>query len=156
MGKFVIRLVTYAIQLVALLLMLVSCFGDFRGRDLKPVAAQAQINAYITALKTYRKDTGSFPTAEQGLRALVHDPGVTRWQGPYVDKPISPDPWGRAYVYRYRMNQDPEIVSMGDDGVRSLVPTPESSYMESLPLTLFVVSAVTFFSLLFVPRILTK
>jgi general secretion pathway protein G len=91
-------------------------FGDFHLADIKPVAARAQIKAFLTALKTYKEDTGGFPTASQGFQALVRNPGVARWQGPYVDKPISNDPWGQEYIYRYRPGREPEIVSLGSDG----------------------------------------
>src|ERR1700689_2743279 len=55
--------------------------------------AHAQINAYLTALGSYKLDTGVFPTTDQGLQALRQKPeDVENWQGPYLQKEIENDP----------------------------------------------------------------
>src|SRR5262245_39368401 len=55
----------------------------------RKTAARAQINAYMTALGSYKLDTGVFPTTEQGLQALRTRPeNATNWQGPYLQKDI--------------------------------------------------------------------
>jgi general secretion pathway protein G len=85
----------------------------------KRTAAREQINSFITALGMYRLDTGSFPSTDQGLKALrERPPGVERWDGPYLPQEIPNDPWGRPYVYRYpsEHSQEPEIISYGADG----------------------------------------
>jgi general secretion pathway protein G len=52
----------------------------------------AQINAFMTALGSYKLDTGVFPTTEQGLNALrVKPEGLTTWQGPYLQKDVEND-----------------------------------------------------------------
>jgi len=82
-------------------------------------AAHAQINAYLTALGSYKLDTGVFPTTEQGLQALRQKPeGVENWQGPYLQKEIENDPWHHPYVYHYPGDHgdEPDIVSLGADG----------------------------------------
>ena len=82
-------------------------------------SARAQINAYMTALGSYKLDTGSYPTTEQGLQALrVKPEAVENWQGPYTDKDISNDPWNHPYVYRYpgEHGDEPDIISNGADG----------------------------------------
>src|SRR5260370_3166636 len=49
----------------------------------RKTAARAQINAYMTALGSYKLDTGSFPTTEQGLHALrVKPESATASNGP--------------------------------------------------------------------------
>lgn len=81
-------------------------------------AARAQINAYMTALGSYKLDTGVFPTTEQGLQALrVKPEGVEKWEGPYLQKDISNDPWGTPYVYKYpgEHGDEPDIMSYGRD-----------------------------------------
>ena len=56
----------------------------------------------MTALGTYKLDTGTFPTTEQGLQALrVKPEDVTQWNGPYMPQDIPKDPWGHDYVYKY-------------------------------------------------------
>lgn len=81
-------------------------------------AAKAQIEAFGKALDTYRLDTGNYPTTEQGLAALTTKPdGEPRWDGPYLQKAIPVDPWGRPYVYRSPgQNDEFDLFSYGKDG----------------------------------------
>lgn len=77
----------------------------FMGRSdqARSAAAKADVEVNIpTALKLYELDNGFFPTAEQGLSALMKlsstNPVPKNWNGPYLEKtPI--DPWGRPYQY---------------------------------------------------------
>ena len=85
----------------------------------KRATASAQINSYLTALGSYKLDTGVYPTTEQGLKALRDKPeNVNNWQGPYTQKEIDNDPWGHPYVYRFpgEHGDDPDIISYGADG----------------------------------------
>jgi general secretion pathway protein G len=85
----------------------------------RKTAARAQINAYMTALGAYKLDTGTFPTAEQGLQVLREKPeSITNWQGPYLQKEIENDPWGHPYIYKYpgEHGDDPDLISYGADG----------------------------------------
>ncbi|GBD45010.1 Type II secretion system protein G [bacterium HR40] len=82
-------------------------------------AAKLQIDRLATVLEYYRLDTGSYPSTEQGLEALLRPPaGVAGWKGPYLDNGALPeDPWGRRYVYRAPAGEAPfEILSLGADG----------------------------------------
>lgn len=81
-------------------------------------AAKAQIEALAKALDTYRLDTGYYPTTDKGLDALVVKPNdEPKWQGPYLQKAVPLDPWGRPYVYRTGgANGDFELLSYGKDG----------------------------------------
>jgi general secretion pathway protein G len=82
-------------------------------------AARAQINSFMTALGTYKLDTGVYPTTEMGLNALRTRPqAVNQWQGPYLPQEIPVDPWGNPYVYKYPSSQgdEPEIICYGADG----------------------------------------
>ncbi|MCS7025535.1 MAG: type II secretion system major pseudopilin GspG [Bryobacteraceae bacterium] len=86
----------------------------------RATAARAQINGFMTALGSYKLDTGLFPTTEQGLQALRTRPaGVNQWQGPYLPQDIPLDPWGRPYVYKYpgEHGDEPDVMSYGADGV---------------------------------------
>jgi general secretion pathway protein G len=80
--------------------------------------AKSQIEAFSRALGTYRLDVGAFPTTEEGLSALVLKPeGAAKWNGPYLDRAVPNDPWGRAYAYRSPgTHGDFDIVSLGKDG----------------------------------------
>ena len=56
----------------------------------------------MTALGTYKLDTGTFPTTEQGLQALRVKPAdVNQWNGPYMPKDIPKDAWARDFIYRF-------------------------------------------------------
>ncbi|TSA19234.1 MAG: type II secretion system protein GspG [Betaproteobacteria bacterium] len=80
--------------------------------------ARAQIDALEKALDQYRLDVGRYPSSEQGLSALVTPPAnEPKWQGPYLKKAVPPDPWGRAYLYRYPGEHgDVDLFSYGRDG----------------------------------------
>jgi general secretion pathway protein G len=85
----------------------------------KRTAARAQINGFMTALGTYKLDTGTYPNTEQGLKALREKPeGVTGWEGPYLQKEVPKDPWKNDYVYKFPGDHgdEPDVVSYGLDG----------------------------------------
>ncbi|WP_254425744.1 type II secretion system major pseudopilin GspG [Polaromonas sp. A23] len=81
-------------------------------------SAKAQIEAFGKALDSYRLDTGYYPTSEKGLAALVVKPNSEpKWQGPYLQKAVPLDPWGRAYIYRFPgAGGDFDLLSYGKDG----------------------------------------
>jgi general secretion pathway protein G len=82
-------------------------------------AARAQIQNFMTAIGTYKLDTGTFPTTEQGLGALrVKPQDANQWAGPYLPREVPKDPWGRDYVYKYpgEHGDEPDIISYGADG----------------------------------------
>lgn len=81
-------------------------------------AARAQIEALAKALDAFRLDTGHYPSAAQGLGALRERPsGEARWNGPYLQKDVPADPWGKPYVYRMPGSKgDFELLSFGRDG----------------------------------------
>jgi type II secretory pathway pseudopilin PulG len=50
--------------------------------------------------------------------------GIKGWHGPYVDRAIGPDPWGRRYAVRFGRGTSATVVlSAGQDGVISTVDT---------------------------------
>ena len=80
--------------------------------------AKAQIDALEKALDTFRLDTGRFPTAEEGLTALVKPPtALANWNGPYLKKAVPVDPWNKPYHYKPPTpTEDFELLSYGKDG----------------------------------------
>lgn len=68
----------------------------------KADTARLQVQNFKSALDLYRLDTGSYPSTQQGLTALVRSPGnAPGWKGPYIDSPNVPnDPWGNPYVFK--------------------------------------------------------
>ena len=67
----------------------------------KQVTARAQVELLSGALDQYSLDVGSYPPASIGLEALVRNPNVLNWNGPYLKKNAVPlDPWGNPYHYK--------------------------------------------------------
>ncbi len=87
--------------------------------DARATAARTDINTLVQALKRYKLDNQRFPTAEQGLDALVRKPTAgtppPNWK-PYLDK-LPADPWGRAYQYlNPGVKGEIDVFSFGADG----------------------------------------
>ena len=73
----------------------------------------------MQALKLYRLDNQRYPSAEQGLQALVVQPTAgpapLSWK-PYIDK-LPNDPWGKPYQYMNPgLKGDVDVLSLGADG----------------------------------------
>jgi general secretion pathway protein G len=89
----------------------------------KQAKTKMQIESLESALKMYKLDNGSYPTTEQGLKALVETPTVgnlpKNWrQGGYLEKGKVPkDPWDHEYVYvSPGSHGDFDLSSLGADG----------------------------------------
>jgi general secretion pathway protein G len=80
--------------------------------------ARAQIDSLEKALDQYRLDVRHYPSAEQGLEALMAKPAnEPNWNGPYLKKAVPNDPWGRPYVYRVPGQKGEfDLFSLGRDG----------------------------------------
>jgi general secretion pathway protein G len=107
------------VTIIALFAMLVAPKFMGKADAARRVAAKTQIGNFVTALGMYKLDTGTYPTTEQGLNALrVKPEAVNQWNGPYLPQDIPNDPWGHPYLYRYpgEHGDEPEIVSLGQDG----------------------------------------
>ncbi|PWQ86663.1 type II secretion system protein GspG [Stenotrophomonas maltophilia] len=81
------------------------------------VAARQDIAALMQALKLFKLDNGRYPSAEQGLQALVKPPqgGGTMPVTPYLDR-LPNDPWGHPYQYQIPgTHSDVDVFSLGAD-----------------------------------------
>jgi general secretion pathway protein G len=90
-----------------------------RADDARVAAAKTDVNNLVQALKLYRLDNQRYPTAEQGLQALITKPTASpippNWK-PYVDK-LPSDPWSRPYQYlNPGIKGEIDILSFGADG----------------------------------------
>ena len=90
-----------------------------RADDARVTAARADVGNVMQALKLYKLDNNRFPTAEQGLEALVHKPTVgpipPNWRV-YVEK-LPNDPWGHPYQYANPgVKGEIDVFSFGADG----------------------------------------
>ncbi|RPJ12941.1 MAG: type II secretion system protein GspG, partial [Desulfobacteraceae bacterium] len=83
----------------------------------KQSAVAAQIELLGQALDLFRLDTGRYPTTQEGLNALVVNPGIENWDGPYPKKGIPNDSWGKPYHYLSPgAKGEYELFSYGRDG----------------------------------------
>lgn len=90
-----------------------------RADDARVTAARTDVNNIMQALKLYRLDNQRYPSAEQGLTALVIKPTSgaipPNWR-PYLDK-LPNDPWNRPYQYlNPGVRGEIDVLSLGADG----------------------------------------
>lgn len=83
----------------------------------KAKTAALQLDSTAATLTMFREDTGRFPTDAEGLSALVTDPGLEGWTGPYLksDKAFN-DPWAHPLVYKVEGADTATLSSLGADG----------------------------------------
>lgn len=81
--------------------------------------ARAQIEGLTKAIDLYRLDTGKFPSSDQGLAVLLSKPAnEPKWNGPYLQKAVPQDPWGRPYAYKSPGEHgEYDVFTLGKDGV---------------------------------------
>lgn len=90
-----------------------------RADDARVTAAKTDVNNLMQALKLYRLDNQRYPTAEQGLQALLVKPSSgpipPNWKA-YLDQ-LPNDPWGKLYVYlNPGIKGEIDVMSFGADG----------------------------------------
>ena len=90
-----------------------------RADDARMTAAKTDVGNLMQALKLYKLDNQRFPTAEQGLQALVTKPTTepvpNNWKS-YLDK-LPTDPWGKPYQYlNPGLKSEVDVMSWGADG----------------------------------------
>ena len=83
------------------------------------VLDRTDVHNIMQALKLYKLDNQRFPTAEQGLQALIARPTTApapiNWK-PYLEK-LPNDPWGRPYQYlNPGIKGEVDVMSFGADG----------------------------------------
>jgi general secretion pathway protein G len=90
-----------------------------RADDARVSAARVDVNNLMQALRLYRLDNQRYPSAEQGLQALVQRPDKPpvpgNWKA-YIDK-LPNDPWGQPYLYANPgIRGEVDVMSYGADG----------------------------------------
>ena len=90
-----------------------------RPDEARVVAARQDIATIMQALKLYKLDNRRYPSAAQGLNALVTKPTTEpvpeNWKS-YLEK-IPQDPWSSPYQYlNPGLHGDVDVLSYGADG----------------------------------------
>ena len=114
---------------VLLVLVILVILGSLVGIQIRSAqkkglvnSAKAQVGMFKTPLDMYQLDLGSYPSSSSGLEALRSAPGDvqdSKWAGPYLEKAVPADPWGRQYQYSNpgKHNTDGyDVWSLGPDG----------------------------------------
>jgi general secretion pathway protein G len=128
---FTLMEVLLVLVILAILGSLAALSYEAMSRRANKKAAESQIGLFQTPLQMYQMAVGSFPTTTQGLDALRAAPSdlanPAKWDGPYLDKTVPADPWGKAYQYASpgTHNADgydvwscgPDLVSGTDDDI---------------------------------------
>ncbi len=76
--------------------------------------AHNELTVVRIALERFRRDCGRYPTTQEGLLALVSNPGASGWRGHYITH-LRSDPWRTRYVYMSD-GQTFSLFSCGPDG----------------------------------------
>ena len=85
-----------------------------------------QITEFTQTMEAFQNDISRYPTTDEGLDALIHNPGSLRgWNGPYLKKVVPPDPWGRPYHYRFPGEHNPDGYDLWSDGADGIEGTKD-------------------------------
>ncbi len=95
------------------LVILLGTLTVVHGPDLETITAAPRAG-FELALDEFQADTGLYPTKLEGLQALIVNPGVPRWGGPYISEAL------RRYIDWFEY-------SIGASGKPVLIPGPPSS-----------------------------
>jgi general secretion pathway protein G len=91
-----------------------------RSEQARITAGRADVANLEVALDAFEIDAGRYPTADEGLGALLTQPSdVREWHGPYIKRGLPKDPWGNPYVYRSPGDHNTDsydLYSFGPDG----------------------------------------
>ncbi len=79
-----------------------------------------QMKSLNESLKMFKIDNGSYPTTEEGLKALIENPNPSEYtsysSNSYIEgKKLPHDPWNKPYIY-LNIDDAVDLISLGADG----------------------------------------
>lgn len=97
---FTLLEIIVVITIIAVLAAYIAPKVAGRADDARISKVKNDIQVLESALELYRLDNFTYPTTDQGLEALVTNPGdLKNWKsGGYIKK-LNKDPWGFEYHY---------------------------------------------------------
>jgi general secretion pathway protein G len=119
-GGFTLLELLVVIVILGLLIGLVAPAALRQLGGARVSVAKQSIERIGSVLDMYKLDVGTYPSADQGLKALVEKPtGVAAWNGPYIKGTEPVDAWNHPYIYRNpssRSGHDYDLCSAGPSG----------------------------------------
>ncbi|HUD43131.1 MAG TPA: type II secretion system major pseudopilin GspG [Dokdonella sp.] len=118
-GFTLLEIIVVVVIIGILAAIVVPQFMDRPG-EARITRARQDIQGIVTALNLYKLDNFAYPSASQGLQALVTRPSgqpeAPNWKGPYLNQ-MPKDPWGRPYQYQMPGQRGAvDVYSFGADG----------------------------------------
>ena len=93
-------------------------------------ATKIALSGLGQSLNMYRVHNFRYPTTEQGLDALLRNPGADgKWRGPYAEEKHLNDAWGNRVEYE----SDGTTYKLISRGTKPDDPSDDISYPESSP-----------------------
>jgi general secretion pathway protein G len=115
-------LIELMVVVIILGILAATIIPQFMGatQDAKVGTAKSQIAELDSALERFYINLDRYPTAEEGLNALVEAPSGTeqKWRGPYI-KQLRNDPWGNPYQYSFPGTHHPTSFDIWSRGTES-------------------------------------
>lgn len=104
------------VVIIGILAGLIATRLSGKAEDARVARARADVSGSLSlALDLFEQDTGRYPTTEEGLAALVTDPGIPGWKRSYIKGELKNDPWDTPYVYSSDDQGDYVLFSAGPD-----------------------------------------
>ena len=129
-GGFTLIEIIIAVAIVAILAGTIAPMAFKEIIKTREEATIKELQNLNTALLEFYEDTGRFPAEDEGLAALIADPGINGWQGPYVGgdrsdplTEVTTDSFDETYIYDLDPDTNPAgvadliLVSSGADHV---------------------------------------
>ena len=90
-----------------------------QGEEAKRKLVCVQMKSLKDALDSFKVQEGTYPTTQEGLNALLHNPNPEKYKsypkgGFLGSKKLPKDPWGGEYIY-INNNGNIDIISLGAD-----------------------------------------
>lgn len=91
-----------------------------QGEKAKQKLVCVQMKSLKNALDSFKVEEGRYPTTQEGLKALIKNPDISKYKnypnGGFLGSDKLPkDPWGNDYIY-VNNNGKIDIISLGADG----------------------------------------
>lgn len=121
-GKKAFTLIEIMVVIIILGLLAAFVIPNITGKseEAKQKLVCIQMKSLNESLKMFKVDNGSYPSSEEGLKALITNPNPDTYtsyspNGYIEGKTLPKDPWNKPYIY---LNTDGtvELISLGSDG----------------------------------------